>query len=110
MLNYAGARLETHMKVIPVNFRTEHRAMLSTARMAMENGYVGIAPKFNKLITPLTMCRDNEGSVQKEEMSYRGVPIHPIQPTLSASSPAENPPSVEFLPAYKALIISLLFV
>jgi hypothetical protein len=38
------------MKVVPVNFRVEHQSMLSTARMAMENGYMGIRPKFTKLI------------------------------------------------------------
>ena len=40
-----------NMTVIPVNFSTEHKAMLGHVKMIFEKGYVSINSKHDKLIT-----------------------------------------------------------
>jgi hypothetical protein len=45
-----------HMKIVPVNFNKEHKAMLGHCKMILENegGHIAINPdKFDKLITSL---------------------------------------------------------
>lgn len=37
------------MKVLPVNFRQEHRAMLSHSKMLLEDGCIAINPAFGLL-------------------------------------------------------------
>ena len=58
------------MTVIPVNFSTEHKAMLSHCKMIFEKGYVSINPKHDKLITSLRTAVENEGVLDKEVTSY----------------------------------------
>ena len=58
------------MTVIPVNFSTEHKAMLSHCKMVFEKGYISINPKHDKLITSLRTAVENEGVLDKEVTSY----------------------------------------
>ena len=59
-----------NMVVIPVNFSTEHKAMLGHAKMIFEKGYVSINSKHDKLITSLRTAVENEGVLDKEVTSY----------------------------------------
>ena len=61
------------MIVIPVNFSTEHKAMLGHAKMMFEQGYVSINSKHDKLITSLRTGVENEGVLDKEVTSYDDV-------------------------------------
>ena len=58
------------MTVIPVNFSTEHKAMLGHAKMIFEKGYVSINTRHDKLITSLRTAVENEGVLDKEVTSY----------------------------------------
>ena len=49
------------MIVIPVNFSTEHKAMLGHAKMMFEKGNVSINSKHDKLITSLRTAIENDG-------------------------------------------------
>jgi hypothetical protein len=60
-----------NMVVIPVNFSTEHKAMLGHAKMLLEKGYVSInQKKHDKLITALRSAIENEGNLDKETTQY----------------------------------------
>ena len=64
------------MKIIPVNFNKEHKAMLGHCKMIMEDdrGKIAINPdKFDKLITSLRTAVDNDGTLDKEATSYNDV-------------------------------------
>jgi hypothetical protein len=57
------------MRIVPVNFKSEHKAMLGHCKMILENdgGRVAINPdKFDKLITALRTAVDNDGTLDKE--------------------------------------------
>ena len=54
------------MAVIPVNFSTEHKAMLGHAKMMFEQRYVCINSKHDKLITSLRTAVENEGVLDKK--------------------------------------------
>lgn len=54
------------MTVIPVNFSTEHKAMLGHTKMLFERGYLSINQKHDKLITSLRTAVENEGVLDKE--------------------------------------------
>lgn len=58
------------MKVVPVNFHTHHKEMLAHSKMLLERGNIAINPKFGKLITALRTAVDNEGTLDKEAMTY----------------------------------------
>jgi hypothetical protein len=58
------------MTVIPVNFSTEHKAMLGHTKMLFEEGYISINSKHDKLITSLRTAVENEGVLDKEVTSY----------------------------------------
>ena len=49
------------MKVLPVNFRQEHKAMLSHCKMLLEDGCIAINPAFGKLVTSLRTAVENDG-------------------------------------------------
>jgi hypothetical protein len=55
-----------NMVVIPVNFSTEHKAMLGHIKMLFEEGHISINPKHDKLITSLRTAVENEGVLDKE--------------------------------------------
>jgi hypothetical protein len=64
------------MKVVPVNFNKEHKAMLGHCKMILENegGRIAINPdKFDKLITSLRTAVDNDGVLDKEATSYNDI-------------------------------------
>jgi hypothetical protein len=64
------------MKVVPVNFNKEHKAMLGHCKMILENegGRIAINPdKFDKLITALRTAVDNDGTLDKESTSYNDI-------------------------------------
>src|ERR671927_172887 len=66
----------TDMKIVPVNFKSEHKAMLGHCKMILERdgGKIAInTDKFDKLITSLRTAVDNDGTLDKEATSYNDV-------------------------------------
>jgi hypothetical protein len=64
------------MRIVPVNFNKEHKAMLGHCKMILENdgGRIAINPyKFDKLITSLRTAVDNDGVLDKESTSYNDI-------------------------------------
>jgi hypothetical protein len=64
------------MKIVPVNFNKEHKAMLGHCKMILERdgGIIAINPyKFDKLITSLRTAVDNDGTLDKEATSYNDI-------------------------------------
>ncbi|MFL6368237.1 MAG: hypothetical protein ACJ72T_06765, partial [Nitrososphaeraceae archaeon] len=65
------------MRIVPVNFNTEHKAMLEHCKMLIENeggGRIAINPdRFDKLITSLRTAVDNDGTLGKESTSYNDI-------------------------------------
>lgn len=64
-----GVPVESN-KVIPVNFSTEHKRMLSHLYLLVNKGYLAIAEKYDKLIVSLRTAYANEYSLDKERTSY----------------------------------------
>ena len=58
------------MLVLPVNFNTEHKQMLSNLHMFFNKEYLAIPEKFDKLIVGLRTAYANEYSLDKEQTSY----------------------------------------
>src|SRR5918996_1163265 len=66
----------TDMKIVPVNFNKEHKAMLGHCKMILEQdpGKIAINPdRFDKLITALRTAVDNDGTLDKEATSYNDI-------------------------------------
>jgi hypothetical protein len=64
------------MRIVPVNFNSEHKAMLGHCKMILENdgGRIAINPdRFDKLITALRTAVDNDGTLDKEATSYNDI-------------------------------------
>ncbi|MFL6456436.1 MAG: hypothetical protein ACJ71G_05645 [Nitrososphaeraceae archaeon] len=64
------------MRIVPVNFSKEHKAMLGHCKMILEQdpGKIAINPdKFDKLITSLRTAVDNDGTLDKESTSYNDI-------------------------------------
>src|SRR5919205_1025913 len=64
------------MKIIPVNFNKEHKAMLGHCKMILERdgGRIAINPdRFDKLITALRTAVDIDGTLDKESISYNDI-------------------------------------
>jgi hypothetical protein len=62
------------MRVIPVNFNKEHKAMLGHSKMILEGWWsIAINPVFDKLITALRTAVDNDGTLDKEATSYNDI-------------------------------------
>jgi hypothetical protein len=71
-----GDNWSENMRIVPVNFNSEHKAMLGHCKMIMENdgGRIAINPdKFDKLITALRTAVDNDGTLDKESTSYNDI-------------------------------------
>jgi hypothetical protein len=71
-----GNNWSENMKIVPVNFNSEHKAMLGHCKMIMEQdgGRIAINPdKFDKLITALRTAVDNDGTLDKEATSYNDI-------------------------------------
>jgi hypothetical protein len=65
-----------NMKIVPVNFNSEHKAMLGHCKMILESegGRIAINPdRFDKLITSLRTAVDNDGTLDKEATSYNNI-------------------------------------
>ena len=58
------------MKIIPVNFQTEHKQMLSHLHVMINKGYLAIPSKYEKMITSLRTAYAREYSLDKEQTSY----------------------------------------
>ena len=61
------------MRIVPVNFNSEHKAILGHCKMILETdgGRIAINPdRFDKLITALRTAVDNDGTLDKESTSY----------------------------------------
>ena len=58
------------MKVLPVNFATEHKTMSSSLAMMISKEYIAIPKEFDKLIISLRTAYANELSLDKEKTSY----------------------------------------
>jgi hypothetical protein len=58
------------MKIIPVNFNTEHKTMLSNLHAVVSKGYLAIDPKYDKLLISLRTAFANELSLDKDQTSY----------------------------------------
>jgi Terminase RNaseH-like domain len=64
------------MKIIPVNFKSEHKSMLGHCKMLLEKdgGHIAINPdRFDKLITALRTAVDVDGTLDKESTSYNDI-------------------------------------
>jgi hypothetical protein len=71
-----GDNWSQNMRIIPVNFNSEHKAMLGHCKMILESegGRIAINPdKFDKLITSLRTAVDNDGILDKEATSYNDI-------------------------------------
>ena len=63
------------MRIVPVNFNSEHKAMLGHCKMILESDprKIAINPVFDKLITALRTAVDNDGTLDKESTSYNDI-------------------------------------
>jgi Terminase RNaseH-like domain len=71
-----GDSWSQYMKIVPVNFNSEHKGMLGHCKMILENdgGRIAINPdRFDKLITALRTAVDNDGVLDKEATSYNDI-------------------------------------
>jgi hypothetical protein len=62
--------LRDYMRVEPVAFGVEHKALLYHVKFMLENNYVQIHPTFDKLITALRSAWAREDVLDKEVTSY----------------------------------------
>ena len=58
------------IQVLPVNFVTEHNAMISQLHVFVNKEYLDVPEKFDKLIVSLRTASANEYSLDKEQTSY----------------------------------------
>jgi hypothetical protein len=71
-----GDNWSEYMKVVPVNFNKEHKAMLGHCKMILEHDprKIAINPdKFDKLITSLRTAVDIDGTLDKESTSCNDI-------------------------------------
>ena len=60
-----------YMKVLPVNFASEHKEMLGYSKLVLEKGILAINRAFDKLITSLRSAVSSDlGKLDKEATSY----------------------------------------
>ena len=58
------------MKILPINFQTEHKQMLSHLHLMITNGYLAIPAKYDKLMISLRTAWARELSLDKDQTSY----------------------------------------
>ena len=58
------------MKILPVNFGTEHKQMLAHLHMLVNKEYLAIPEEFDKLIISIRTAWAKEYSLDKEQSSY----------------------------------------
>ena len=64
------------MRIVPVNFKSEHKAILGHSKVLLEKngGHIAINPnRFDKLIIALRTAVDNDGTLDKEATSYNDI-------------------------------------
>jgi hypothetical protein len=68
---YKAAHMDftLNMKVIPVNFSTDHKALLAHMKLLMSDGHIAIDKRFDKLIQALHTASDVENTLQKSNMA-----------------------------------------
>ena len=59
-----------NIRIWPVNFSTEHKAMLSNLHAVVSKGYLAIDQKHDKLLTSLRTAWANELTLDKNQTSY----------------------------------------
>jgi hypothetical protein len=63
-----------NMRIVPMNFNKEHKAMLGHCKMILEDdGKIAINPVFDKLVTALRTAVDADGTLDKESTSYNDI-------------------------------------
>jgi hypothetical protein len=67
--DYKDVTPET-MEILPTNFATEHKQMLSHLYLMINEGYLAIPDKYEKLIISLRTAQAKECSLDKEQTSY----------------------------------------
>jgi hypothetical protein len=65
--------LREYMKVEPVSFGVEHKALLYHVKFLLENKYVQIHPTMDKLITSLRTAWAKDGVLDKEVTSFNDI-------------------------------------
>jgi Terminase RNaseH-like domain len=71
-----GNNWSENMRIVPVNFNKEHKAMLGHCKMILEQEPEKIAinpDRFDKLITSLRTAVDIDGTLDKESTSYNDI-------------------------------------
>ncbi len=58
------------MKIIPINFSTDHKSMLSHLHVMVNKAYLAIPSKYDKLIISLRTAYANELTLDKEQTSH----------------------------------------
>jgi hypothetical protein len=58
------------MKIIPVNFNTEHKQMLGNLHAVISKSYLAIDLQYDKLLTSLRTAYARELTLDKEQTSY----------------------------------------
>jgi hypothetical protein len=58
------------MKIIPVNFMTEHKQMLSHLHVMINKAYLAIPASYDKLLTSLRTAWAEELNLKKDVTSY----------------------------------------
>jgi hypothetical protein len=64
------------MRIVPVNFNSEHKAILGHCKMILEKDGGRIAinqERFDKLITALRTAVDNDATLDKEATSFNDI-------------------------------------
>jgi len=70
-LNWEKSRITLEsMKILSVNFGTEHKQMLAHLAMLVSKEYLAIPKEYDKLIISLRTAWANELSLDKEQTSY----------------------------------------
>jgi hypothetical protein len=60
-----GRKLETLMRIIPVNFRTDDKLMLQRCKALIESNAIVIHPTFNDLLNDLRVAQEINGGLDK---------------------------------------------
>lgn len=58
------------MEILHISFSTEHKNMLSQLYIMVNEGYLAIPDKYEKLIISLRTAQAKEYSLDKEQTSY----------------------------------------
>jgi hypothetical protein len=58
------------MEIIPINFGTDNKQILSHLYLMVNEGLLAIPDKYEKLIISLRTCQTKDYSLDKEQTSY----------------------------------------